>query len=116
MRKKKRHERTGAIGAAILFSTLFVSVAAVWLVPALDRSACSPRDRVVAGLDRLFGEVHRGRAVTGDDSVMEFFSSRTNGTWTLLRTLPDGRSCVVATGSSTTQQASSSVFGTALDI
>ncbi len=68
------------------------------MMPVPGEAVCSPRERVVSGLDRLFGELPRARAVSGDDSVMEFFSSRENGTWTLLRSLPDGRSCVVATG------------------
>ncbi|NDR58948.1 hypothetical protein [Aliiruegeria sabulilitoris] len=77
---------------------LFSAGAAYRYIPSLGETVCSPRDRVVSGLDRLFGEIPRARAVSGDDSVVEFFSSRENGTWTLLRSLPDGRACVVATG------------------
>ncbi|SDK20998.1 hypothetical protein [Aliiruegeria lutimaris] len=77
---------------------LLSATAAYRFIPAPGETVCSPRARVVSGLDRLFGEVQRARAVSGDHSVMEFFSSRENGTWTLLRSLPDGRACVVATG------------------
>lgn len=113
----RRQGRTGAVATTMtmLFIAVF-AIAAVRLVPAVDASSCSPRDRVVAGLDKLFGEIHRGQAVAGDDSVMELFSSRVNGTWTMLRTLPDGRSCVVATGNGGWRAEQAEVHETAFDI
>ena len=96
---KPRRERTQLRWFVLSVACfLFSATAAYRFIPAPGETVCSPRARVVSGLDRLFGEIQRAKAVSGDDSVMEFYSSRKNGTWTLLRSLPDGRACIVATG------------------
>ncbi|MDV7145198.1 hypothetical protein R3X27_21150 [Tropicimonas sp. TH_r6] len=96
---KKMKLFRGVFGfASLSVGLLLLGLSAAQLGPFATSESCSPRDRVVSGLDKLFGEIYRARAVAADDTLMEFFSSHRNKTWTLLRTLPDGRACVVATG------------------
>lgn len=93
-----------------------VTLMAGRIIPAINDDSCSQRSRVVSGLDQLFGEIKRGEATARDKTVMEFFSSRSNGTWTLLRTLPDGQSCIVASGRGDWQQVAPDIRETALEI
>ncbi len=116
MPKTMRLLRDGLGTASLAAGMLLLALYTLEAGPFAEGESCSPRDRVVAGLDKLFGEIYRARAVTGDNTVMEYFSSRTNGTWTLLRSLPDGRACVVATGQGDWMEAVPQVRKTALEV
>ena len=59
---------------------------------------CAPRDQVVAVLAKNYGEARAGIGLNGDARVMEMFVNATTGTWTITVTLPDGQTCLVATG------------------
>ena len=60
---------------------------------------CGPRDEVVHALATKFGETRRSLGMSGPDQMMELFAADESRTWTILVTLPDGRSCLVASGS-----------------
>ncbi|MEL6316778.1 MAG: hypothetical protein AAFR16_03955 [Pseudomonadota bacterium] len=64
---------------------------------------CGDRDIMVAHLDRHYGEVRRGAGLQSANGVMELFVSET-GSWTLLLTRPNGRSCPVAAGEAWQQE------------
>lgn len=60
--------------------------------------ACAQRDQVVQRLEQRFGETPQSAGVRQDDALVEFFASDTTGTWTILKTSPDGQSCLLAAG------------------
>ena len=64
----------------------------------LDGGSCGARSRVVAGLEQVFGERQQGLELAAQGTLMELFASSEEGTWTLLRSMPDGQSCIVASG------------------
>lgn len=68
---------------------------------AAHAAPCAPRDQVVARLATGFDEVRRGAGLTagpdGRAQVLEVFASAA-GSWTLVVTLPDGMTCLVASG------------------
>lgn len=59
---------------------------------------CGARDQVVATLAERFGEVRRSIGVANGTAVMEVFASDETGTWTITVTMPDGMTCLVASG------------------
>jgi len=68
--------------------------------------ACGTRDAVVAKLVDNYGEVRRGGGLAGPGpapdfdpgAIFEIWASETTGTWTILKTTPDGLTCVMAVG------------------
>lgn len=59
---------------------------------------CDQRAKVVAKLGEKYGEVRRGGGLTGSTAIFEIWASEQTGTWTILKTTPDGFSCVMAVG------------------
>ncbi len=66
---------------------------------ARGQTQCDARDRVVAFLAERFGETRRSIGIAGEGAVMEVFAADDTGTWTITLTLPDGRMCLMASGS-----------------
>jgi hypothetical protein len=60
---------------------------------------CDTRDRVVGLLADRYGETRRSVGIAGESAVMELFAADDTGTWTITMTLPDGRMCLMASGS-----------------
>ena len=58
---------------------------------------CGPRKALTKKLEQAYGETRQGVGLTGGQALFEVWASET-GTWTLLLTRPDGRSCVMAVG------------------
>ena len=59
---------------------------------------CDTRDRVVALLADRFGETRHAIGIAGETAVMELFAAEATGTWSITLTLPDGRMCLMASG------------------
>ena len=59
---------------------------------------CAPRAEVVAGLAQTYGETRRSVGLAANNAVMEVFAAADTGTWTLTVTMPDGMTCLVASG------------------
>lgn len=59
---------------------------------------CAPRDVVVERLNATYGEVFSGGGLQNADAVFEVWTSKSDGTWTILMTRSDGMSCVMAAG------------------
>ncbi|MEL7182732.1 MAG: hypothetical protein AAFY65_13415 [Pseudomonadota bacterium] len=59
---------------------------------------CGARAAVVERLADHFGETRRGIGLGTQDRVVEVFASDETGTWTITVTMPDGRTCLVASG------------------
>ncbi len=59
---------------------------------------CAARDTVMAHLADKYGETRRGIGLAGQGAVMEVYAADATGTWTILMTLPNGTSCMIASG------------------
>lgn len=62
--------------------------------------SCAERKDVVTRLADTYGETRRGVGLAREGAVMEVFASDQTGSWTITLTLPDGTTCLVATGQS----------------
>lgn len=58
---------------------------------------CAPRDSALKQLAAKWGETRRS-LMLADGRIFEVYAADESGTWTILRTTPDGLSCVVASG------------------
>ena len=58
---------------------------------------CGPRAEVLEMLGDRYAETRRGIGVAGPTQVLEVYASD-SGSWTVLVTDPEGRSCLVASG------------------
>lgn len=65
--------------------------------PALSAPPCGDRNRVVAVLADRYGEHQAGFGIADRGVIMEVWAGA-SGSWTLLLTLPDGQTCIVAVG------------------
>jgi len=65
-----------------------------------QQNRCASRDVVVAQLSDKYGESRQSIGLGSNDAVVEVFASTATGTWTITVTLPSGRTCIVAAGSS----------------
>ncbi len=60
--------------------------------------ACGTRDSVVAKLGDKYGEVRKGVGLAGPTAIIEIWVSEATGTWTILKTTPNGLTCIMAVG------------------
>lgn len=66
--------------------------------PAHAQSQCGKRDTVLTTLADTYGETRRGMGIAANNGVVEVFASDASGTWTITVTMPDGMTCLVASG------------------
>ena len=88
-----------------VFLSILTFAAATPSRPASAQEASLSRDEVVRQLGDRHGEATVGLGIADNGGVIELFSSRDGTTWTIVLTMPDGRSYVVATGESWTKVA-----------
>jgi len=81
---------------ALLIST-FVACATFVPVSAKAQQVCGERAKIVAHLGSDYQESRVGIGLAASGTVIELFTAET-GTWTMLMTTPDGRTCVMGTG------------------
>lgn len=74
-----------------------LSLAAAYGGAAVAEEGCSAREKMVGHLEKKYGEKLRGAGLQSLDGLMELYVSD-KGSWTLLLTRPDGKSCPVAVG------------------
>ncbi len=79
-------------------SVLIFGMAAVGPPDAQAQMACGTRDSVVAKLGDKYGEVRRGGGLAGPTAIFEIWASEATGTWTILKTTPNGLTCIMAVG------------------
>ena len=69
--------------------------------PALAQNQqCANRDTVVGRLAEKYGESRQSIGMVSQGRVMEVFASTETGTWTITVTMPNGLTCLVASGQS----------------
>lgn len=59
---------------------------------------CAEREKVVTHLAQKFGETRRSIGLGSNNAVVEIFASEETGSWSLTVTLPNGQTCMLATG------------------
>jgi hypothetical protein len=79
-------------------SVLILGMAAVGPPDAQAQMACGTRDAVVAKLGDKYGEVRLGGGLAGPTAIFEIWASEATGTWTILKTTPNGLACIMAVG------------------
>ncbi len=68
--------------------------------PSAGPALCDDYRTIVELLARRYDERPLSLGLGDDGRVIELFTSRDGGSWTMLSVAPDGRSCVLATGRS----------------
>ena len=59
---------------------------------------CGARTAVLETLGQTYGETRRGIGLAGQGAVVELYASTETGSWTVLVTMANGMSCLVASG------------------
>lgn len=81
--------------------TLAAAILAVSLMPAAadaQNRNCGPRTKVVETLAEKYKESRRSIGLATKGRVMEIFASEETGSWTIVVTMPNGMTCLVASG------------------
>jgi len=82
------------LAVSVLIAMIFVSMPA-------QAAGCAMRDQVVERLKTQYSETLTGgglQASRNSQTIVEVWSSRETGTFTVILTTPEGLACVVATG------------------
>ncbi len=82
----------------LTISALVLGMAAAAPPVAQAQMACGTRDSVLATLGDKYGDVRRGIGLAGPTAIYEIWASDATGTWTILKTMPNGFTCVMAVG------------------
>ena len=82
--------------------TLIAAAASFFAVaPAFAQSAaCSSRDEVLKQLSAEYSEAPIAMGIASNGGVVEFLSAPAGQSWTIILTLPNGLSCLIAAGES----------------
>jgi hypothetical protein len=75
---------------AVVFATFATSTATA-------QTMCNKRDEFLSTLQKGYSEAPVAMGLVSNGSVLEVLASE-NGSWTIIVTLPNGTSCVVASG------------------
>lgn len=66
--------------------------------PALAQMACDKRENILNHLKRKYEEVPSALGVANNGGLVELLTTEKGTTWTLIITLPNGMTCLVAAG------------------
>lgn len=67
---------------------------------AQNMQACAERDLVVERLAERYGETRQSIGLGSGGAMVEIFASEDSGSWTITVTMPNGSTCLMATGQS----------------
>ena len=59
---------------------------------------CARRDTVLKRLTATYGEARQSVGLGANNSLVEVFASDKTGSWTITVTMPDGVTCLIASG------------------
>ena len=82
----------------ILLSSLFALGVFSAVPAAAQGNVCGQREMIVQRLLEQYGETRQSMGLQRNNGVVEVFASAESGTWTILVTLPNGMTCLVAAG------------------
>lgn len=77
---------------------LLAAVAALIPVGAMAQQNCAPRDAVVERLNERYSETRQSIGLGANNAVVETWASLESGSWTITVTMPNGMTCLVASG------------------
>jgi hypothetical protein len=86
------HPVRAAVALGLLLTTPFAE--------AETRQACADRAKVIERLAEKYGETRQSMGLHQNNGVLEVYASPETGTWTILVTMPNGLSCLIAAGQS----------------
>jgi hypothetical protein len=91
---------TGTVLGALLAATVMLGNAIAAKPAAAEEALKLWADRavVVEQLAKVYAEAPRALGITADGAVLELFTADDGETWTIVVTLPNGMSQIVATG------------------
>ena len=81
----------------IVIGVLSAGATGVMPVSAQDARLCTSRDAMVKALKGKYQEQRRGMGVASRAGIMEFYVSD-KGTWTIVMSMANGISCILAAG------------------
>jgi len=70
-----------------------------WIAPAHAMGMCGKRADFIKALNDKYQETGKALAIAGQVNLVEVFASKA-GTWTILVTTPEGKTCIIAAGNS----------------
>ena len=83
---------------AAVLAAFLLAVLSLWPAPATGQMLCGPRDGLAELLKQRFGETQQAVGVSADARrIVELFVAP-DGSWTIVVTDTQGRSCIVLTG------------------
>lgn len=89
--------KTAVLGG--LAATAFaVALGVGFRATASAQSACTTRAEVTKQLDSRYSEAPVAIGLSRNGGVVEVFASTDGSTWTMIITMPDGTSCMMAAG------------------
>ena len=99
LRMKRRYLTKGE-SHAHPFSLTAVALCAAALIPtaAVAEPKCGPRDTVIGHLAKKYGEAPAAMGVTSNGALVEVLENKTKDTWTIVVTLSDLTTCLIAAG------------------
>ena len=69
-------------------------------LPAKAQNLCNARDQVLTHFDSKYSEAPVAMGLANNGGVIEVLSSGSGNTWTIIITMPNGVTCLLATGES----------------
>ncbi len=78
--------------------TLTALLAGFSAPPSRAQGSCAPRADLARVLSQQHSEAPVALGLASNGNLMEVFASELGGTWTLVMSMPNGISCVVAAG------------------
>jgi len=88
MKKASLLSLSFGIGAALIFGTQ----------ASAQSGNCGARDAVIERLTTKYQETRQSIGLGANNAVVEVFGNANTGTWTITVTLPNGMTCLVASG------------------
>ncbi|MCH2077939.1 MAG: hypothetical protein MK180_13860 [Rhodobacteraceae bacterium] len=84
------------------FLALLVGVTALVLSTTSTQAQanCAERDQVLERLSARYGESRQSVGVAANQSLVEVFANSGTGSWSITVTMPNGTTCLVASGTS----------------
>lgn len=87
-----------------MFATILSAPMALGTVAVAEAApeVCNKRSEIIDILGKKYGEKRRSFGLQNDRRVLELYASE-HGSWTAIRSLPNGLACIVASGEAWTE-------------
>lgn len=95
-------EQNGVTMKNVLFALSLGFGGLIWATQNAYAQAaqCAERSMVIERLQSKYGESRQSIGLGQNNAVVEVYASQNSGTWTIIVTMPNGQSCLVASGES----------------